>query len=244
MTTLSDRKTGESGTVKARILDRKMQPILTKSWRTPIGGDEKTCASASREISWPIPNDTSEGYFFVELTLMGRSGKQLSQQIYWQRILRFLADPEARRKWQAAPVPEPICTNGPWLKPQLAACPTTLSLEGVSVRAAGPEALITATVKNTGTNPAYPVTLSVEPDTAAVLWNDNYFWLPPGKSVTLNGTVRLDMRGLDPLSASPIVDPRQLRIHLAAWNAPESTLPAGALVQSEKNSRTAKTISP
>lgn len=117
-------------------------------------------------------------------------------------------------------MPEPVCTNGPWLKPQLAGCPTTLSLEVRPIGVAGPEARVSAVVRNTGANPAYPVTLSVSPGTCAAIWSDSYFWLAPGESATVEGTVRLDMRGLDPISPTTVIGPKDLKITVGAWNVP------------------------
>jgi beta-mannosidase len=213
--TLTDRKTSEKGVITARLLNRDMEPLLVKRWKVSIGAGETN----SREMAWDIPSDTPEGYFFLELTLESLNGKRLSRQVYWERVLQALAKPEERKKWQAQPVPEPICKTGPWLRPQIASCQTSLSLEVSPLRAAGPEATVTATVKNTGNKPAYPVILTVSPEHCAVLWSDNYLWLDPGETAGITGTVRLDMRGLDPLSVENKFDPKDVKVAVAAWNA-------------------------
>jgi beta-mannosidase len=213
--TLTDRKTSERGVITARLLNRSMDPLFVKQWQVSIGAAETN----STEIAWDIPPDTPEGYFFLELTLDGLDGKRLSRQVYWERVLKALANPEERKKWQAAPVPEPICKTGPWLRPQIASCPTSLSLEVSPLRVAGPEATVTATVKNIFDKPAYPVILSVSPDQCAVIWSDNYLWLDPGETAIIIGTIRLDMRGLDPLSAKTEFDPKDIHVTVAAWNA-------------------------
>jgi hypothetical protein len=111
--TLSDRTFTDSARITARLLDRQMKPMVVKHWKVKVEGGQKSVPAGSNELAWAIPSDTPDSYFFLELTLTGRSGKCLSRQVYWQRALRALADPEARRKWQAGPVPEHVCTNGP-----------------------------------------------------------------------------------------------------------------------------------
>jgi hypothetical protein len=88
----------------------------------------------------------------------------------------------------------------------------------------GPELHVTAVVKNTGVKPAYPVVLKVDPDTYSVLWSDNYFWLAPGESVVVEGTVRLDMTGLDPVTNPPVANPSELKFSVSAWNADAAQL--------------------
>jgi len=213
--TLTDQKNGEKGVVTARLLDRRMEPLLVKHWKVSIGAEETN----PPEMVWDIPSDTPESYFFLELTLDGLNGKRLSRQIYWERVLQSLADPAERKKWQAEPVPEPVCKTGPWLKAQIASCQTALSLEVSPLRAAGREATVTVVVKNTGSKPAYPVILSVAPEPCAVIWSDNYFWLDAGETVTITGTVRLDMRGLDPMSGENEFEAKNVHVAVAAWNA-------------------------
>ena len=89
----------------------------------------------------------------------------------------------------------------------------------VDSKVADHELRLTVNVKNTGANPAYPVQLAVEPDTYSVLWSDNYFWLAPGESVTVEGTVRLDMTGLDPITNPRIATASDLTLSVSAWNA-------------------------
>ena len=123
LSTLTDRKKSEKGVVTARLLNRNMEPLVVKHWKVPMGAAETN----PPEMVWDIPSDTPESYFFLELTLDGLNGKRLSRSVYWERVLKSLADPAERKNWQAEPVPEPVCKTGPWLKPQIAACQTALS---------------------------------------------------------------------------------------------------------------------
>jgi hypothetical protein len=203
--------------IAARVLDRGMKPVLSEQWKLTV--PPNGVRSDSHEVRWLIPADTPESYFFLELTMSGANGRRLSRRAYWLRVLNFLADPAARRKWQAAAVAEPLSTIGPWLKPQIQSVPTTVSGQVVDSKVADHELRLTVRAKNTGANPAYPVQLAVAPDTYSVLWSDNYFWLAPGESVTVEGTVRLDMTGLDPITNPRLATASDLTLSVSAWNA-------------------------
>ena len=207
--------------VTARILDRQMKPVLIRQWalNVPANGMK----SNSNEISWQIPAETPDSYFFLELTMTGTDGHRFSRRSYWLRVLKSLEDPVALAKWQSAAVAEPLTTNGPWLKPQIEKIRTALSARVVSSEVVGPDLRLTVVVKNTGVNPAYPVQLSVQPDTYSALWSDDYFWLASGESVRVEGTVRLDMTGLDPVTNPRVAVASDLRLSVSAWNAPVSS---------------------
>ena len=179
--------------ITARILDRDMKPAWSDQWKLTLPANGMK--SDSHEVRWLIPADTPESYFFLELTMTGTDGHRLSRRAYSLRVLKSLADPAARQKWQAAAVGDPLNKNGPWLKPQIESVPTTVSARILDSKVTGNELHLQVNVKNTGSNPAYPVHLDLAPDTYSVLWSDDYFWLAPGESVTIEGTVRLDMTG-------------------------------------------------
>jgi beta-mannosidase len=208
--------------ISARIYDRQMRTVHEEEWLSDV--PPNGYASEARYLHWPIPADTPEGYLFLELTLSDAQSKRLSRRAYWLRILKMLADPEARKRWQAAPVAEPLTQTGPWLKPQIEALgtslQTTIKLEGQSSK----EAQLNVTIENLGKIPAYPVRLHILPDVYSVLWSDNYFWLAPGEKAVVRGTVRLDMNGLDPITKPPTASPGDLRIAISAWNAPPKEL--------------------
>ena len=207
----------EGARVIARIFDRNMRQMREARWALSVpGGGHK---SEAHDITWHIPPDTPESYFFLEVTLNGPGGAQRSRQIYWVRVLKELADPAARQKWQSAPVPEPLSKSGPWLKPQVAALRTSLTAQGDFHQKSATEAEVTVSVQNTGKKHAFPVRLAVLPDTYSVLWSDNYFWLPPGETATATGTVRLGMAGIDLLTNPPVAKAADLTVEVSAWNA-------------------------
>ena len=102
----------------------------------------------------------------------------------------------------------------------MAALPTSLAGKASFTQKSKQEGEITVSVHNTGVVPAYQVRVDVFPDFYASVWTDNFLWLAPGEEVSLKGTVRLDMAGLDPLIRPPIAVQNDLSVQLAAWNAP------------------------
>jgi len=208
--------------ITARILDCQMNPVVTQEWKLtiPAGGIK----SASRTLNWQIPYKMPSGFFFLELTMTDADDHRISRRAYWLRVLDSLADPAALAKWQSKASAESMSTRGPWLKPQIENARTRISARVVSEKLAGPNLQLTVVVRNEGIRPAYPVEITIKPGTYSVLWSDNYFWLDPGESVIINGTVRVDMTGLDPLSSSPIAAAKDLRLSVSAWNANVSNM--------------------
>jgi len=82
------------------------------------------------------------------------------------------------------------------------------------------EAELTVAVRNQGSRPAYPVRVAVQPDAYPARWTDNHFWLAEGEEVTVTGVVRLNLRGLDPVTNPPPVSLHDLGVAVSAWNAP------------------------
>lgn len=204
--------------IRARIFDQALQVAHEDEWTAELPPNGR--ASEAHTVQWPIPANTPEGYLFFELSLRDPQGVRLSQRVYWLRILRMLADPEARKRWQAGPVLEPLTQTGPWLKPQVAALSTSLQGTAKFEARSAKEAELSVTLNNTGKLPAYPVRVQLEPDIYSVLWNDNYFWLAPSETASLQGTVRLDMAGLDPITRPRVASRTDLLLKISAWNAP------------------------
>lgn len=208
--------------VTARVYDQSMRQVHQEKWATDIPALGYT--SDAREIRWSIPPQTPEGYFFLELTLTEARGARLSRRAYWLRVLKMLGDPETHKKWQAGPVAEPLTQSGPWLRPQVEGLATALKGSARIGRRSKTEAQISLTVENTGGLPAYPVSVQLQPDVYSVMWDDNYFWLAPGEKVSLQGTARLDMKGLDPFVKLDIPKEEDLSVRISAWNAPPQIL--------------------
>ena len=196
--------------IAARLLDPRMRTVLSQEWNagTPAGG----YPSEGHEIAWPVPADTPKSFYFLELTMLDSSGKRLSRQVYYFRVHQ--EDARALTK------------NGPWLKPQMAQVPTSLSAAVKEMRAiSGKEVRVTVKITNTGPNPAFPVSIETEPDTISSLWSDNYLWLQPGESITVQGLIRTDMAGLDLMTPAAPLDPKSLTLKIGAWNCASLRVP-------------------
>jgi hypothetical protein len=212
--------------ITARLLDGAMNLLVRKDWtvNVPRGGNR----SEPQELSWQIPERTSESYFFLLVSAADAGGRQLSQQTYSLRVVKLPTDAEARRKRLAGA--DPLAKTGPWLKPQMESVPTTLSAEIVQVKTAGPELEATVVLKNIGTKPAYPVRLAALPDAYSTVWSDNYFWLDPGDRVEVRGRIRTDMTGIDLVSNPKVATSSDIILEISAWNARAQQLKVAAVV--------------
>ena len=211
-------ETMADASIQARILDRRMQPVARDQWTLtiPTGGTK----SAAHPVSWAIPADTPESYFFLELTLTDSRGHRLSRNAYCLNVLKFLADPAARKSWQSRPFPHRAFQNGPWLRPALQANATVIEGRSTIEPVSPDEARVTVTIRNTGDRPAYPVSIDLKPGVYPVIWSDNDFWLAPREEVVITGLVRLNMKGIDPVTNPPTAKAADLSLEVSAWNAP------------------------
>ncbi|MGO8745486.1 MAG: glycoside hydrolase family 2 protein [Thermoguttaceae bacterium] len=218
-----------SGQIRARVFDRQLTPVADRSWDVRLaGGGVK---NDEHPLAWQIPSDTPESYFFVELTLSDAAGARGSRQAYWMRTVKSLADPAFRKRWQSGPVADPVCTKGPWLKPQLAGLPTRLEAKLLSAKSCGDgEAELSVAIENRGDRPAFAVRTTVQPARLAVRFSDDVFWLAEGERKVVTGRVRLDMTGLDPVTPQGPAKLAGLVVGASAWNAiPVQAAPAGGL---------------
>src|ERR1035438_5881504 len=156
-------------------------------------------------------------FLFLHLTLTSENGKRLSSRAYWIRVDNLPRDPATRDKQLSTA--DMIVKSGPWLKSEIEAAPTEITTEILGCDQVGPEARLRLKIKNTGTVPAFPVSLTIEPDWYSAIWTDNYFWLDPGDSVSLQATIRMDMTWLDPLLNPKVAAISDLMLKVAAWNA-------------------------
>ena len=222
---LSDTHGFSHARMHAKVLDGDMKVVARKSWTVDVPGGHKS--GPARQIRWAIPPETSDGYFFLVVSLTDSEGEELSRQLYWMRVLTSLADPDARRAWQSKPVADPLCDAGPWLRPQVASCPTELKVEVMKQHVEGQGALVELEVSNVGKNPAFAAHVAVEPDVYSHRWTDNYAWIEPGERVRWQGVILVNMKGLDPVTNPPVARATDLTLVVGAWNAPEVRLRLG-----------------
>ncbi len=134
-----------------------------------------------------MTEDYTDRYFLIRLRLMNEKGC-LVQKVYWPRCLSLLADPAVRRTRREAPAPNLMIENGPWLKNQISGCSgAVLRAEVRASSLTTDRQMLAFTVSNTGTVPAFPV--SLDSDTLPCVCEDNYFLLAPGETRTIAMTV-------------------------------------------------------
>lgn len=206
--------------MEARVLDGQMNEVARENWVIDVPADGYS--SDKGIISWQIPANAPAQFFFLEVTLSGSDGKQLSRNVYCPRVLDFLADPVQRTKWKSTPAATELTQTGPWLRSQMENVPTTISAKLIGVSESEKEAQVKARIKNTGKYPAYPVRLMLTPDTCSVLWSDNYFWLKPGETRDIEGIVRLDMSRIDPVTSPVRMKLQDITLAVSAWNTSEA----------------------
>lgn len=153
--------------------------------------------------AFTIPSGAEDQFFFLVVELNGPDGRRLSRSVYWPRCLKMMSEESLRTKLRGSPQPWPALDRGPWLKRQVAASPSTLSLR---VKARGPNGL-TVTVRNGGAQPAFPVEINVEGGRRAFYASDNFFWLAPAEERDIE--VKVFWRDA----------PRSPKVTAKSWNA-------------------------
>jgi len=113
-------------------------------------------------------------------------------------------------KYTAQPVEWPTLTEGPWLKPTVARCKTTLEMSEVHISEPFTDAAvtnITFTVRNKGKYPSPITFFDIDGAKALFFSSDAYFWLEPGESREISMTVKLR----EPATT--------FKVALRSWNA-------------------------
>jgi beta-mannosidase len=130
-----------------------------------------------------IPSAFEDKFFFVVAELKDAGGGLVSRSVYWPRSLKLMEDREFREKYYAAPQRSLVFEHGPWLRKQVEAVPTTLTLEVASQKEVGENhSRFEVLVRNTGARPAFFVHINIEGTKRAFYGTDNFFWLPAGES--------------------------------------------------------------
>jgi beta-mannosidase len=157
-----------------------------------------------------IPDNFEEHFFFVVAELHDGKGQRISRSVYWPRCLARMSDEAFRTQYRSSPQPALTFDKGPWLKPQVAAVPTSLeaSVEGVRNEGADRVRLVVR-VRNAGQQPAVNVRVDITGTRCSFCGDDNFFWLAPGESRDLE--YRVLWR--DPASRDTA------RLTVEAWNA-------------------------
>jgi beta-mannosidase len=175
--------------VLVHILDQNFHSIWSKTAKmdVPPGPSAKSLEMGD----FTIPDTLEDKFFFVVAEARKADGSLISRSVYWPRCLKLMTDPAFRAKYRGSPQPSLKFADGPWLRPQVAAAPTSLKLIVVSQKEIGAtESLLRMRVRNTGANPAFDVHVNIAGTNRAFYGTDNDLWLTPGEERTLDLTVQ------------------------------------------------------
>lgn len=201
-----------------RILDSSFKPLWQSEKALSLAAGPSVLKLAVGEMT--IPADYRDRFFFVITELTDGTGNLVSRQTYWPRTTSKLDDVAFRQKYLTVPLtPWPTFENGPFLKPTVAASPTTLTLALLDNKILSEtESRLTVRLKNTGKQPAFMTQLDITGAKRAIVASDNYLWLQPGETRDLTADV------LWPVRRRGEKPGRSVSIQVSAWNAPTQSM--------------------
>lgn len=180
-------KNGFNGEVSVEIFDHQFN--LFHIQNKAIDVKPGTSVSSISMESWIIPDNYKQKFFFVVTTLYDNQHNKLSQTEYWPRTIKNMEDPDYYKRYTTEPVPWPTLNDGPWLKPMVKSDKTTLQITDIKMGAfTANQGKFSFSITNTGTKPSFMTTINITGCSRAFYTNDNFFWLRPGesKSIELN----------------------------------------------------------
>ena len=113
----------------------------------------------------------------------------ISHAEYWPRTIKLMEDEAYYQKFVSEPIKWPTMENGPWLKP-------TVAKHNV-------------VVTNKGRLPSFMTNLNIEDVSRSFYANDNFFWLAPGETKSIE--IDFELRERQVASSMKLV--------LNSWNA-------------------------
>ena len=160
-------------TGRLTVYDPALRKAEEKVWK--ISDMDGKCES------FRVPEEWSEHFFFVTLTLE-KDQRVIDRQVWWPKCLSRLADEKARAEFRQSPKENFRFESGPWLRNQIrAAGGAKLEAKVEKAEFEGRRARVLLRLKNTGEAPAFPVTLGFASPAIRDLPQDNYFLLEPGE---------------------------------------------------------------
>jgi beta-mannosidase len=198
---------GLSGTLDVSILDA----AFVERWRRtkPVATPAAPAVLKAALGEFEIPGEFADTLFYLVAELWDAGGSLVSRSVYWPRCLSAMDDAGFQAEYRARPQPALTLSKGPWLKPQVAAHPTTLALEGVDQKQIGPDrSVVQVWIRNTGQLPAFPVHIDLLGARRAFYASDNDFWLAPQEQ----RKIEMQILWREPAS-------REATVCGAAWNA-------------------------
>ncbi len=198
---------GFEGTIKVSILDAAFNERWSREATVSVPAAPTTLGVTMD--SFEIPALFVDTFFFVIATLRDAAGTLVSRSVYWPRCLSAMQEAAFYMEYRAQPQPALTLDKGPWLKRQVAAQRTALTLAITEQRQLAPDrSVITVTLHNMGHTPAFPVHMDINGAKRAFYATDNYFWLAPGEER------RIELQLL--WRETPL--PQDVRVEAKAWN--------------------------
>ena len=175
--------------VSVQILDPQFHSLWSKT--LPMNVPAGPSAKSMEMGAFTIPDGLEDKFFFVVAEAKSADGKLLSRSVYWPRCLKLMNDSAFRTKYRGSPQPSLKFENGLWLRPQVAATPTTLGLKVISRKdVSDAESVVRVEVRNIGKNPAFETHVNIA-GTKRTFWGtDNDLWLTPGETKTIDFNVQ------------------------------------------------------
>lgn len=192
---------GFDGRITVRIMNDRFK--IMSQMEKPVNVQAGTSVSKIEFDEFEIPSDYHEKYFFIFVDLKDLSGNIISRQVYWPRTIKQMEDKEYYDKYVSEAVIWPTLKEGPWLKPTIAKCRTTL---GMSRPVMNDDGTVSLVITNKGKYPS-PMTI-IDVDGQIYYCTDNFFWLEPGESKSINLNI---MKSETP--------PEALIFKVMSWNA-------------------------
>ena len=191
-----------------KILDDSFKEVWQVSEK--INVPEGTSVLKEEMGIYSIPQTYKEKYFFAVVSLTDEHGKVISHAEYWPRTIKLMEDEAYYQKFVSEPVDWPTLANGPWLKPTVAKHKTTVELKDVKLmKMKENKGQLHIAVTNRGKLPSFMTHLDIEGVPRSFYANDNYFWLAPGETKSIE--IDFELRGGQVASSMKLV--------LKPWNA-------------------------
>lgn len=196
------------GVVQVKILDDSFREVWQASENVNV--PEGTSVLKEEIGTYAIPHTYREKYFFVIVSLTDEYGKVISHAEYWPRTIKLMEDEAYYQKFVSEPIEWPTMENGPWLKPTVAKHKTSVGFKEVKLmKKNGNKGRLHVVVTNKGRLPSFMTNLDIEDVSRSFYANDNFFWLAPGETKSIE--IDFELRERQVASSMKLV--------LNSWNA-------------------------
>jgi len=201
---------GFNGTVTISVLDDKFNEMKGASGSISVLNGtsvNKVCLG-----DFTVPADYHSRFFFIIAKLKDSNGREISRSIYWPRTIPQMENAEYHDSYLKGELWNrpawPTLTEGPWLKPTVAANKTVLSVSAPVAIDGGYRIQITNKGKFMS-----PVTM-IDTDKGINCTSDNFFCLEAGETKEVIVNIKSKESGIDAPGA----------IIVSSWNAKTQTL--------------------